>query len=93
MKLADLDSKTLNSLLRDLQTTYDITELDEKYGIAIPQWLIIKYRCVACAKETRSRIQAISIRQAKREMICPFCRKTSRIFTIHTEKEAMSLNL
>lgn len=91
MKLADLDIVTLNSLLRDLQTTYDITELDEKYGVVIPQWLTIKYRCVACAKETRSRIQAISIRQAKREMICPFCRKISKIFTIYTEKETMNL--
>lgn len=85
MSLADLDITQLDALLRDLQTVYDIVELDDKYGITIPQWLTIKYRCVACAKETRSRIQAMSIRQAKREMICPFCRKTSRLFTIHRE--------
>jgi DNA-directed RNA polymerase subunit RPC12/RpoP len=91
MEIANLDDGILISLMRDLQAAYDISIVAEKYGISIPQWLTIKYRCVACAKETRSRIQVINIRQANRELTCPFCRKISKMFTIHTEKEVSKL--
>jgi DNA-directed RNA polymerase subunit RPC12/RpoP len=86
MKFTDLSITEANSLLYDLTTTYDIAVVEEKYGFSIPQWLTIKYKCVACAKETRSRIQAINIRQANRQLTCPFCRKISEMFTIHIEK-------
>lgn len=86
MELADLDAAAATSLLYDLQTTYDVEVVEEEYGVTIPQWLIIKYRCVACAKETRFRIQAINIRQASQQLTCPFCRKISKMFTIHIEK-------
>lgn len=85
MGLTDLTPTTAITLLYDLQTTYDITVVEEKYGFPIPQWLIVKYRCIACAKETRSRIQAINIRQANKQLTCPFCRKISSMFTIHIE--------
>lgn len=90
MDIADLDSAGIASLLYNLQTTYDVKVVEEKYGFSIPQWLTIKYRCVACAKETRSRIQVINIRQSNKQLTCPFCRKISKIFTIHIEKEISS---
>lgn len=93
MEIADLDAMTLISLLNDLQVTYDISVIAEKYGVSIPQWLTIKYRCVACAKETRSRIQATNIKQANRTLTCPFCRKISKMFTIHIEKDTIDFIL
>ena len=87
MDIADLNETELYLLLMDLQTTYDSSVLQEKYGITLPQWLTVKYRCVACAKETRSRIQVKSIRTANKQLICPFCRKVSKIFNIHTQSK------
>ncbi len=86
MSIADFGDGTLTQLLYDLQTTYDISVLEEKYSVPIPQWLIIIYRCRACSKQTRSRIQAMSIRQANKILTCPFCRKNSGMFGIHVDK-------
>jgi len=86
MKLADLDTETLVSLLYDLIIVHDTSELTEKYGVSIPQWLTIKYKCVACSKTTRSKIQTINMRHASRILTCPFCRKISNMHGIHVEK-------
>jgi len=91
MSIANLDDTELTELLGDLMSNYDLSELDDKYGFPIPQWITIKYRCMACSKETRSRIQTMSIRQASRELACPFCRKVSQMFSIHTEKESTQI--
>lgn len=91
MEIAQLDAMTLSSLLTELQKAYDINTVAEKFGVSIPQWLTIKYRCVACFKETRSRIQSMNIRQANRQLTCPFCRKISKIFTIHVRTETTEL--
>lgn len=85
MEIADLNETELYSLLHDLQTIYNSSELQKKYGITLPQWLTVKYRCVACAKETRSKIQVKNIRTANKQLICPFCRKVSKMFNIHIQ--------
>ncbi len=90
MNIADLDEKNLRMLLQDLQKSNDLPSLSEKYGVTIPQWFTIKYRCVNCSKETSNRIQTINIRQANKTLTCPFCRKVSQMFTIRTEKEVLS---
>ncbi|KKN76622.1 hypothetical protein LCGC14_0368190 [marine sediment metagenome] len=90
MSIADFSDGTLTDLLYDLQTTYDISVLEEKYSVPIPQWITIVYRCRACFKQTRSKIQAKSIRQANRILICPFCRKDSGMFGIRTEKDTLT---
>ena len=87
MEIADLSETEVYSLLMELQTIYDSSGLQEKYGITLPQWLTVKYRCVACAKETRSKIQVKSIRTANKQLICPFCRKVSKIFNIHIQSK------
>ena len=93
IEISDLSPSELVALLNELKTTkfdFDPSPIEVLFDVDIPQWLTIKYRCVNCAKETRSKIQSKSIRLANREMICPFCRKISKMFTIHTEKEVLS---
>ena len=89
MKLTSLDEKNLNMLLNDLKRSNNISSLSEKYGVSIPQWLTIKYKCMSCAKETSNRIQSINIRQSNKTLTCPFCRKVSQMFTIRVEKEVL----
>ncbi len=91
MKITDLNEVTLISLLKELQTSNDISVISEKYGFLIPQWITIKYRCVACFKETRSKIQSTNIRKANKQLTCPFCRKISRMFSIHTETNKIEI--
>ncbi len=90
MNIADLDEEHLRMLLVDLQKIDDLPTLSEKYSVTIPQWLTIKYRCANCAKETNNRIQSINIKQAKKILTCPFCRKVSQMFTIRVQKETLS---
>ncbi len=87
MELSDLPAPTLLALLHKLRVTFMVHVVEEEFDTVIPQWLTIIYRCVVCAKETRLKIQTMSIRQANRTMICPFCRKTSRMFTIRVDNK------
>lgn len=89
MNIADLDEKQLRMLLQQIPYN-DLSSLSEEYGVTIPRWLTIKYRCVNCAKETNNKIQTINIKQANKTLTCPFCRKVSRMFTIRTEKEILT---
>lgn len=86
MEFYDLPTNIVLSILLELQKTYDVSTVEKKYNVSIPQWLIIIYRCVACAKETRSKIQSKLIRTANKQMICPFCRKVSKMFNIYILK-------
>lgn len=90
MNIADLDEEHLRMLLVDLQKIDDLPTLSEKYSVIIPQWLTIKYRCTNCTLETNNRIQSTNIKQAKKILTCPFCRKVSQMFTIRVQKETLS---
>lgn len=89
--MSNLDAMTLKALFNSLVRNGKTDDIEQKFGVKIPDWLTVKYKCVNCQESQRMRIQTTSIRGLNRYLRCPFCRKNSFASTLHVEKQGSEL--